>query len=160
MIVSRGLGETVLHDWRDKCMDWCFNYYEDGKYGDQKYLDEWPEKYPDIVHIFSQESSAQAPWNALRFPYSDAIFYHFHGFKILSKNKYFLSTYLIPRPTYINIYLPYIHCIKKIILKLEQNKYKIKKQNFFMRLFPFFYTLINKLRYILRKYLIPNILRF
>jgi len=157
LTITRGLGEKVLHEWRDKCMDWCYAYHEDGKYGDQKYLDSWPLNYPDIVKVYENESGAQAPWNATRFPYSDAIFYHFHGFKIISRNKFFLSTYLIPKPTYLYVYKPYIKTIKEILVELLQYGFKVKNGDFIMRKLNLIVELKNKLRNILRKYLIPTI---
>ena len=119
LTIRRGLGEKVLHDWREKCMDWCFNFYEDGKYGDQKYLDAWPEKFSDLVHVLSQESSAQAPWNSLRFPYSDAIFYHFHGLKIISRKKLKIGAYSLPATLIENVYKPYGQDLKHAVNLLK-----------------------------------------
>ncbi len=157
LTISRGAGEIVLKKWRDQCMEWCFNFYEDDKFGDQKYLDLWPENYDDIVHVLTIESFAQAPWNATRFPYSDAVFYHFHGFKIISKNKFLLSTYLIPRPTYLHIYKPYIKIIKQTLLELLNYDYKVRNYNIMMEFFPILYSIKIKMRNVFRKYLIPNI---
>ena len=157
LTISRGVGEIVLKTWRDQCMEWCFNRHEDEKFGDQKYLDLWPEKYKDIVHVLKIESLAQGPWNAQRFPYSDAVFFHFHGFKIFSKNRFLLSTYLIPRPTYQYIYKPYIKIIKNSLSELSNYDYKVKNSNFIIKFFPFSYSILIKLRNVFRKYFIPNI---
>ena len=160
LIVSRGEGEIILHDWRDKCMNWCFDYFDNGKYGDQKYLDEWPVKYSDLVHVLANECAAQGPWNAKRFPYSDAIFFHFHGLKILSQKNIFLSTYYLPRPTYINVYKPYIGEIKKTLNNLKIYNYKIINKNHLLRRMPILFSFFYKLRDTLRRYLIPVFVKF
>ncbi|MGO8624669.1 hypothetical protein ACC817_36030, partial [Rhizobium ruizarguesonis] len=43
-------GMRCLARWREQCIEWCDYRLEDGKMGDQKYLDEWPDRYPNC-HI-------------------------------------------------------------------------------------------------------------
>jgi len=42
-------GQQVLDWWRARCLEWCYDRPEHGKYGDQKYLDEWPDRFPGVV---------------------------------------------------------------------------------------------------------------
>ena len=44
----------VLDRWRKQCINWCYARYEDNKFGDQKYLEEWPMIYSNI-HILQHQ---------------------------------------------------------------------------------------------------------
>ena len=39
-----GVGRACLDEWRGRCLGRCHDGQEAGKYADQKYLDEWPER--------------------------------------------------------------------------------------------------------------------
>jgi hypothetical protein len=60
---------------------------EAGRFGDQKYLDAWPQRHGEAVHVLSKVERAVAPWNARFFHHRDgslaATFFHFHGFRLL-----------------------------------------------------------------------------
>jgi len=80
-------------------LEWCYYRVEDGKMGDQKFLDEWPDLYKSC-HIINELGAGVAPWNYSKYDISnkekiikvnnkDLIFYHFHQFQILENNKFY-----------------------------------------------------------------------
>ena len=92
-------GLKCLDTWRKQCLDWCFYRNEDGKMGDQKYLDDWPKKY-NSCHIIQNLGAGIAPWNysqykiikldkLIKINNCNLIFYHFHQFQILENNKFY-----------------------------------------------------------------------
>lgn len=79
-------GLRVLRDWQAQCLEWCFNRFEPDRFGDQKYLDAWPAKYPEAVHILRQTDKTLAPWNASMFAARGLlapVLYHFQGFRLV-----------------------------------------------------------------------------
>lgn len=81
----------ILDWWATKCREWCFAKAESGKFGDQKYLDAWPEMFADDVHILNNKFLAQAPWNVefaaktVSNSSADMCFYHFHSFRFIKR---------------------------------------------------------------------------
>ena len=92
-------GLACLSRWREQCIEWCYYRLEDGKMGDQKYLDEWPSLY-NSCHIIGHLGAGVAPWNYDQYQFSQddvddikvqgvpLIFYHFHQFQLLDNGKY------------------------------------------------------------------------
>jgi hypothetical protein len=93
----------ALRWWRERCLEWCYAYVEDGKFGDQKYLEDWPTRF-EAVHVLNQPGAGLAPWNLQQytFYYSGkqltlkeklsgnsfpVVFFHFHGLKFHTDNK-------------------------------------------------------------------------
>lgn len=112
------LGLTVLQWWRRRCIDWCFNRFEAGKFGDQKYLNDWPTRFRG-VHILQHLGAGVAPWNVHNYPitshegkiYIDGqplIFYHFHALLQTSSRRFLVAPgYRINRRQWQLIYQPY-----------------------------------------------------
>jgi hypothetical protein len=79
----------VMRHWQAQCLAWCYAREEEGKFGDQKYLDAWPEQFCDEVHILSQVNKTLAPWNVHHFsrelpPDHKPVIYHFHALRLVS----------------------------------------------------------------------------
>lgn len=88
-------GLEVLHWWRERCNEWCYARAEDGKFGDQAYLNDWPTRFEGVV-VSQHQGVGVAPWNQGQWTFSSSaggvpqvngkpiIFYHFHNFRILT----------------------------------------------------------------------------
>lgn len=130
------LGMTALSWWKERCLEWCYDRFEDGKFGDQKYLDDWPTRFQGICDL-ENEGAGVAPWNiqqynlvehenrifvknkktAIEWP---IVFYHFHTLKFLKEGKIDLGAFKLDKQVIDIIYSPYI-------LKVEsQNRYLSK----------------------------------
>ncbi len=118
----------IINHWRKSCTDWCYERFQDGKYGDQKYIEDLIDIFPEKIHILQNESFAQAPWNIGKFCWSDAVFYHFQGLRINKKYIVDFGYFQIPRNIFSNIYLPYLKKLDDAIYKLEKLGWKFLPQ--------------------------------
>lgn len=116
-------GRTALTWWRDRCLEWCYAKAEEGKFGDQKYLDDWPKRFSG-VHVEETADVGVAPWNIADYQCDSAsgpaglrhaasavnpVFYHFHGLKLWrSGHVDFGTNYRIPSGIADSFYGPYI----------------------------------------------------
>lgn len=101
-------GLSCLRWWREKCIEWCYERFENGKYADQLYLDEWPTLFAG-VKVLSHKGANVAAWNIVDYDIYDGdnavmvsgfplIFYHYHGFKQVSRYLYNTNLGLTFRP--------------------------------------------------------------
>jgi hypothetical protein len=116
----------VMHWWQDRCLEWCYEKAEADKLGDQKYLDKWPTLFAQETHILQQKDKTLAPWNVRHYEKQGKgkvtpVFYHFHGFRIVSPSKALLySGYRVGEASK-GIYEAYLSCLydKFSLLKEE-----------------------------------------
>lgn len=118
-------GRTALSWWRDRCLEWCYNRMEDGKFGDQKYLDDWTTRFRG-VHVLQHLGGGVAPWNVQQYDlFRDSggrwmindqrgghpvplVFYHFHYVKYLDENLVDLSPYRLHAKNVYSLYAAYL----------------------------------------------------
>jgi hypothetical protein len=85
-------GLATLRSWREQCLDWCYARVEDGRYGDQLYLDAWPAAFPG-VRVLQNPGAGLGPWSSGRFHLERTpdgitvdgeplLFHHFHGLRL------------------------------------------------------------------------------
>jgi hypothetical protein len=126
---------SVLQWWQDRCLEWCFARFEDGKFGDQKYLDDWPTRF-EGVHVLQHLGGGVAPWNIQQYKLSTdndklllnsepLVFYHFHAYKYYADGKHdFVSLYHLNNVVVNLLYRPYGLALLNThdeIVKIEPN---------------------------------------
>jgi hypothetical protein len=115
-------GMTALTWWRDRCLEWCYDRKEDGKFGDQKYLDDWTERFEGI-HVLEHLGGGVAPWNVQQYAITkehetiqvvtpalttQLIFYHFHYIKFYKDDQVDLGNYKLRNSDIEIVYRPYL----------------------------------------------------
>ena len=125
-------GLEVLQWWQDRSVEWCYDRFENGKFGDQMYLDDWPERFEGI-HVLEHLGGGVAPWNVQQYKigrrdnelYVDnlpVVFYHFHGYKYHADGVHnFVPGYRLSREVINLIYRDYA----KALLAAYADIYKI-----------------------------------
>lgn len=137
-------GNKVLEYWRSKCEEWCYNRMEDGKFGDQKYLDDWESRFEGIVYNCRNIGCGVAPWNVQKYNVTvenekkyvtdritklkrPVVFFHYHALKQIGEKKWCLSHYRLEEAEKELFFRPYINklCIieEKYPLNLVEKKY-------------------------------------
>jgi hypothetical protein len=58
-------GREAVGWWRERCLEWCYDRIEPGRFGDQKYLDDWPTRF-EGVRVSSLAAAGLGPENEAR----------------------------------------------------------------------------------------------
>ena len=125
---TRTGGARVRHWWEARCIEWCYARFEDNKFGDQKYLDDWPERFPDDVHVLQDERLMLAPWNAARFTHDMAVLYHFQGLRLNRHTVLFSPEYYLPTVVIDDIYERYVADLRSALKRLEAVRWSMIDQ--------------------------------
>lgn len=90
----------ILDEWKNQCIEQCTNKPIEGYFGDQLYLNEWPDKY-ERVYIIENEGIDVAPWNVNNYQvtkkdnvyfikneniHARILMYHFHALNYVSRH--------------------------------------------------------------------------
>ena len=114
-------GLSALNWWNKKCREWCYKKKENGKFGDQMYLNEL-SKSPGVHSLLHKGTLAN--WNVQQFQFEnsdgkvtgftnngerfDLIFFHFHYLKFLKSREVELGRKYISHELFTIFYKPYI----------------------------------------------------
>ena len=83
----------VIENWANQCASWCFDRAENGKYADQKYLEDF-ERWSVKVSVAKSKAMNLASWvsGAKKEDFQNCIFYHFHG--LVAQGEYIVLPHL------------------------------------------------------------------
>ncbi len=122
-VTFRGeIGSRCLSRWAAQCRDWCFYRNEPGRFGDQKYLDEWESLYGDEVCVIQNIGAGTAPWNLQQYRVTEGpkvngvpiVFYHFHELALKPDGSVSRLTNYNLRPEDRELtYAPYLEALSK-----------------------------------------------
>ena len=131
---ERGL--NVLNWWMDACLEWCYDRYEDGKFGDQKYLDTWTEQF-EGVHVLKHLGGGMAPWNIQQYEFVKkqdsnllfqelisnekfkAVFYHFHYVRFYKNELVDLGWFSLTMKSVHSLYANYVKQLESSLLQIQ-----------------------------------------
>jgi hypothetical protein len=135
-------GRKILESWRNDCLEWCYARVEEGRFGDQKYLDTWGARFGSVNEL-RHLGGGLAPWNLQQYYFEhkngallgkekqtgkefEVIFFHFHGLKFYSNNlvSYTDTLYEVSSEVKHLFYKPYV-----LELLAEGRKVKTKHPN-------------------------------
>ena len=157
-------GLRCLSHWREQCLEWCFDRVEGTRFGDQGYLNQWPELYQNLI-ILQQKGANLAPWNVGDVPLSvengtvwvdgdPLVFFHFQSLARVSPGIYKLNFRKYKtRPSWLvkkEIYHPYIQQLEAILSSqnLTVNDERLRSPNDTVSIFsnPFNPSIISFVR--------------
>jgi hypothetical protein len=124
---ERGL--RALDWWRERCLEWCHARVEDGKFGDQRYLDDWPARFPG-VHVLEHLGGGVAPWNVQQYRIAhkgsgftgvekrtgksfDLVFFHFHNVRFMTNEHIDLGDYYLDPGVKKLLVQPYVEALER-----------------------------------------------
>jgi len=127
-------GFLALDWWKDRCIEWCYARAEEGKFGDQKYLDDWLTRFSG-VHVLEHLGGGMAPWNAQQYTVTrgvksplgtslvdgrtfDVVFYHFHDLTFYCHGEAYVGAYDLPVNVINELYYPYLNHLAQVKRKL------------------------------------------
>jgi len=91
-------GLACLQRWRTQCIEQCIDSSDGKQFADQRYLDDWPAQFQNLV-VLQHKGANLAPWNIANYQIAEQngaiyvdddplLFFHFHGLRRLNSYVY------------------------------------------------------------------------
>lgn len=163
-------GRKALNWWADRCLEWCF-YAVPGTtewYGDQKYLNVFPEMF-EGVYICNHFGVGLAPWNNALVEYVEdeevkikvkqtgdvfpVVLYHFENVSFLCKHILHVSSGLKSKDLHKKIYDIYVERLiekrreihKEFNFTIRKNR-RVVTKNVFMKIYQKYICPIKRIK--------------
>lgn len=150
-------GGECLRWWRDSCLKWCYSRVEDGKYGDQLYLNYFAERFNNVYGT-ENRGAGIAYWNMNYYKFNSnkviyngkewfPVFFHYSGInmRVEGEDLLFLHTMYLTDKIRKTFVVPYAELMKEVftkylntpinrvkIIPLEKGKYLVKSILFYL----------------------------
>lgn len=130
-------GLECLQWWQEKCIEWCYVKFEEGRWADQKYLDLVPELFPNTCAVkslginmtpfilyrlnFEEGKYIEVNNDGLYVDKTKIVLFHYYGFKYYDDFTYDLCSYWMKfsSSTVDYLYMPYIKACKEVVHAVE-----------------------------------------
>lgn len=130
------IGRRCLADYRAQCLEWCYDRLEATRFADQKYLNYWPERYPNLC-VVENIGTNVAVWNVDNYQISNrngvlhvndqrVVFYHFHGIRISPQGRWAVHTH----PTIQNHKVLMEDMYRPYVARLDEKQAALRKAGF------------------------------
>lgn len=88
-------GMRLLDWWFTSCLEWCYDYVDQGRFADQGYLDYFEQMSTNVL-VINHLGANLAPWNVSNYDICEKngdlyvnsyklLFFHFHNLKVFHK---------------------------------------------------------------------------
>jgi hypothetical protein len=139
-------GLACLEWWSERCLEWCHDRLENGRFADQGYLDEFPRRFAGVLSLEHPGINA-APWNVDSATLVSVegkpwlhgkpiLFYHYQGIREVAEGWFDpgLGTYQVQLTPVLRdtIYLPYLRRLTAMQSCLQRN-HGIEPQRGYLR---------------------------
>jgi hypothetical protein len=124
-----------LHWFRENLIEWCFDRWEKGRWSDQVYANDWPDRFqnvgvienvgvnltPYIINYRLLESPVIKTDQDILINNEKIIFFHFYGFKYYDGNVFDICNYVMNCRDDVtkHIYIPYINASIAMMDKIK-----------------------------------------
>jgi hypothetical protein len=121
-----------LKKWSRQCRNWCYSRLENGKLGDQMYLNKWPSLYKGKLKILENEGVNSACFNTdgeevlknrfgIYINGNRLILFHYHGFVRLGQNKYLANeVFQVSQKLNEIVFVPYAKELEKRVRLIKK----------------------------------------
>lgn len=160
-------GKECLRWWRDECLKWCYSKLEDGKYGDQKYLDYFHKRFNGVVDI-ENRGAGIANWNMEQYIYNfenniliyfekewPIVFFHYNGLNVNVKDGClnFVHSKYFTKDVVEGFIRPYANLLTEVYQKylgITIKSYSYQSQNNWKNLLNAFWVYIRNLSFAIK----------